>query len=187
MDNLTTWLDEAFLTRPWCFLSWMAVAMALGTILRVCLGEAANRFGIIPRQADGLPGILWAPFFHANFSHFAANLPPFLVMGFLVLRRGDLHFLQVVAGTALLGGLLVWLLARKAAHMGMSGVIFGLLGYLVMIAWFTRTANDLLIAGGVLLVYGSMLGGIAPARNGTSWESHLFGLLAGGGMAWWLL
>lgn len=25
---------------------------------------------------------------------------------------------------------------------------------------------------------------IAPARDGVSWESHLFGLLVGGGLAW---
>ena len=39
-------------------------------------------------------------------------------------------------------------------------------------------------AAGVLLFYGGMLGGIAPARDGVSWESHLFGLLVGGGLAW---
>jgi membrane associated rhomboid family serine protease len=66
----------------------------------------------------------------------------------------------------------------------MSGVIFGFLGYLLAAAWFTRTMPDLLVAGGVMVFYGSMLAGIAPARAGTSWEGHLFGLLAGLGRAW---
>jgi membrane associated rhomboid family serine protease len=45
-------------------------------------------------------------------------------------------------------------------------------------------APDLLVAGGVMGFYGSMLAGVAPARAGTSWEGHLFGLLAGLGRAW---
>jgi membrane associated rhomboid family serine protease len=36
----------------------------------------------------------------------------------------------------------------------------------------------------VLLFYGSMLAGLAPVRNGTSWEGHLFGLIAGLATAW---
>jgi hypothetical protein len=85
---------------------------------------------------------------------------------------------------ALGSGVLLWLLGRSAAHMGMSGVVFGFFGYLVARAYFTRNVTDVLIAGGVLVLYGSMLAGIKPARNNTSWEGHLFGLLAGIATAW---
>jgi membrane associated rhomboid family serine protease len=66
----------------------------------------------------------------------------------------------------------------------MSGVIFGFLGYLLAVAWYTRTTPDLLVAGGVVLFYGGMLAGIKPVRDGTSWEGHLFGLLVGLARAW---
>jgi membrane associated rhomboid family serine protease len=66
----------------------------------------------------------------------------------------------------------------------MSGVIFGFLGYLLAAAWFTRTMSDLLVAGGVVVFYGGMLAGLKPVRDGTSWEAHLFGLLAGLARAW---
>jgi hypothetical protein len=45
----------------------------------------------------------------------------------------------------------------------------------------------IIISGEIDLSVGAslgMLGGIAPARDGVSWESHLFGLLVGGGLAW---
>ena len=158
--------------------------MILGTLLRLAGGTATHSLAILPRQPAALPAIVTAPFLHANLAHLGANLPPFLVLGYLVMRRGDLVFAEVAGGTALGGGLLVWLLARSAAHMGMSGVIFGLLGSLLAIAGPHQTTEDLLIAAGVLLFYGGMLGGIAPARDGLSWESHLFGLLVGGGLAW---
>lgn len=44
--------------------------------------------------------------------------------------------------------------------------------------------QKLLTAGGVLLFYGGMLAGVKPARDGTSWDGHLFGLLAGLARAW---
>jgi len=184
METVFPWLERLFLARPWCLLAWPAVAMILGTLLRLVGGAATHSLAILPRQPASLPAILTAPFLHANLAHLGANLPPFLVLGYLVMRRGDLVFAEVAGGTALGGELLVWLLARSAAHMGMSGVIFGLLGYLLAIAGLHQTTEDLLIAAGVLLFYGGMLGGIAPARDGVSWESHLFGLLVGGGLAW---
>jgi membrane associated rhomboid family serine protease len=128
--------------------------------------------------------LLSAPFVHVNLAHFTANLLPFLVLGALVLRRGAANFPKVALAIALGQGVLLWLFGRKAAHVGMSGVIFGFFGYLVTLAWFTRATPDLLAAGGVLVFYGGMLAGLAPARDGTSWEGHLFGLLAGLGVAW---
>ena len=57
-------------------------------------------------------------------------------------------------------------------------------GWLLAVACFTRATSDLLVAGGVAIFYGGMLAGLAPARNGTSWEGHLFGLIAGLVTAW---
>jgi membrane associated rhomboid family serine protease len=184
MDDLLNQLSRVFTEAPWYFLSWPAVGMVIGTLIGVLAPSAAKQLAVVPRTGGGLVGLATAPFVHANFAHFAANLPPFLVLGGLVLRQGESQFLLVAPGIALGQGVLLWLLGRRAAHVGMSGVIFGFLGWLLAVAWFTRASADLLIAGGVLLFYGGMLAGLAPARNGTSWEGHLFGLIAGVGAAW---
>ena len=158
--------------------------MVAGTIVTLVAGKSAARLGVVPRQASGLFGILTAPFVHANVAHLAANLPPFIVLGALVLRRNEAQFVEVAVTIALAQGGLLWLFGRKASHVGMSGVIFGFLGYLLATAWFTKTTSDLLVAGGVLLFYGGMLAGVKPVRDGTSWEAHLFGLVAGLARAW---
>lgn len=187
MDEILTFLTRLYTQTPWLYLSWPAAAMVLGTFVVTVWPAAPQRCGILPRSSAGLVGIVASPFLHANAAHLLANLPPFVGLGYLVLRRDEANFPEV-AGTILLAtGLLVWLAARNAAHVGMSGVIFGFLGYLVAVAWFTRTTPDLLVGGGVLLFYGGMLAGVAPARGSTSWESHLFGLLAGIARAWWEL
>jgi len=158
--------------------------MILGWIVAVCSNKTAQSLAIVPRTAGGLVGLVTAPFIHANFAHLAANLLPFLVLGTLVLQRGESHFLEVALIITFAQGLLLWLFGRKAAHIGMSGVIFGFFGYLLMLAWYTRATPDLLAAAGVLIFYGGMLAGVAPARGSTSWEGHLFGLAAGLATAW---
>jgi membrane associated rhomboid family serine protease len=170
--------------RPWALIAWPALAMCAATILRAILGHHANRLAVVPRTSGGLLGILTAPFVHGNAAHLAANLPPFIILGALVLRHGQHTFIKTALLIALGSGLLLWLLGRTAAHMGASGVIFGFFGYLVALAYFSRGTADVLIAGTVVLVYGSMLAGIKPARNGTSFEGHFFGLLAGVATAW---
>jgi membrane associated rhomboid family serine protease len=184
MHELQAIAHRLFLQAPFAYIAWPVAAMLVGTLVRALAGKRIEALAIVPRTARGLLGLLTAPFVHANLSHLAANLPPFVVLGVLVLRRGGRAYLITAVTVAMVSGGLLWLLGRKAAHMGMSGVIFGFFGYLVGIATVTRGAWDLLIALAVLLVYGGMLAGLKPARNGTSWEGHLFGLLAGIAKVW---
>ncbi len=158
--------------------------MVIGTVVGIIFAKGAVHLALVPRKAKGIVGIVTAPFIHANLSHLAANLPPFLVLGVLLLGRDNAQFLEIALTIALGQGLLLWLFGRNAAHVGMSGVIFGFFGYVVALAWYTRTTPDLVAAGIVLLFYGGMLWGVAPTRNGTSWEGHLFGLIAGLATAW---
>ena len=185
-DFAVPFLRRVFAEKPWALLAWPAVAMVVGTLARWILGKNSQRLAIVPRTTGGLVGIATGPFVHANFAHLIANLPPFLVLGALVLRLGSRRFAETAAIVALGSGVLVWLLGRRGAHMGASGVVFGFFGYLIGLAYFTRAMSDLLVAAAVLVVYGGILAGLKPARRETSWEGHLFGLLVGLAKVWWL-
>jgi membrane associated rhomboid family serine protease len=184
MDDVLGFLGRLFTEAPACFISWPAAAMVVGTMIGILSSRAAAQLAVVPRTTAGATGIITAPFVHLGVAHLAANLPAFIVLGALVLRRGTSRFLEISLAITLGQGVLLWLLGRKAAHVGMSGVIFGFFGYLVAVAWFTRTTTDLLVACGVVVFYGGILAGIAPARKGTSWDGHLFGLISGLGTAW---
>ena len=185
-DSVLPLLQRLLFEKPWAFLIWPAIAMVVGTLLQAILGKGSHLLAIVPRSLGGLPGIVAAPFVHVGWAHLAANLPPFLVLGVLVLRLGSGRFAETAVCVALGNSALVWCFGRRAAHMGASGVVFGFFGYLLGIAYITKTASNLLVALVVLLVYGGMLAGLRPARRGTSWESHLFGLLVGMAKVWWL-
>ena len=185
-DFTLSLVHRIFAQRPWALLAWPAVAMVLGTILRWLLGQSSQRLAVVPRTKGGLMGIVTGPFLHANVAHLIANLPPFIVLGMLVLRLGSHRFVETCAIVAVGSGVLLWLFGRRGAHMGASGVVFGFFGYLIGLAYFTRAMTDVLVAAAVLLVYGGMLAGLKPARRETSWEGHFFGLAVGLAKVWWL-
>ena len=149
--------------------------------------NALDQFGIIPRKKKGLRGILFAPLVHGGFSHLFANTGPLLVLGWFVLFDGVASFTLVTAFIWLTGGMATWVLGRsRSIHIGVSGIIFGYLGYLLLRGYLVQSfqAIALAIAAGVL--YGGMLWGILPLRRRSSWEGHLFGFLSGGIVAYYL-
>ena len=143
------------------------------------LGHSLNSFGILPRSLGGLVGIPLSPLLHGNFGHLIANSAPLLILGGLVSLRGHRAFLHTTVGIVLIGGLAVWIVARDALHVGASGLVFGYFGYLLDRAWVERSFRTIAPAAIALVLYAGLVWGILPLKQGTSWESHLFGLLAG--------
>jgi membrane associated rhomboid family serine protease len=141
--------------------------------------------GIVPRTPDGLDGIVWAPLLHHGFGHLEANTLPFVIFGFLVLAAGLARFLLVTALIWVLAGLGVWLTAPDGSvTIGMSGVIFGWLTFLLVRGFFARSGLQILLAVGLFLVWGSVLIGVLPGQPDVSWQGHLSGALAGVLAAW---
>lgn len=139
-----------------------------------------DRFGILPRSASGLRGIILAPFLHGGFGHLMLNSLPFIVLGGTVLLSGVRVFWCVTVFVTLAGGLGVWLFAgENSNHIGASGLIFGYLGFLLARGVFERSLQSMLIAGVILVGYGGLLFGVLPLQAGVSWQGHLFGFFAG--------
>ncbi|MEM7273401.1 MAG: rhomboid family intramembrane serine protease [Actinomycetota bacterium] len=161
----------------------VAAMWAIEILDTVLLGDRLQRNGIHPRRVDGLDGILWAPLLHSDFGHVASNSVPFLVMGWLTALRGRGYWLAITLASAIFGGGLVWLLAGGSNHIGASGVVFGYFGALMGAALKSRTPAMLAPAMVAIFLYGTILVGIVP-QDDISWEGHLFGLLAGGVVAY---
>jgi membrane associated rhomboid family serine protease len=144
------------------------------------LQGALDGFGIAPRSLLGLPAVLLAPLLHAGFGHLLANTIPFIVLGWLVMwrRTRDLFVVALAAGIA--GGLGVWLFGgANTIHLGISGVIFGFLGYLLARGYYERSMGAIGLAVVAFFLYGGILWGVLPLQQGVSWQGHLFGFVGG--------
>ena len=142
-----------------------------------------DQFGIHPRTLAGLRNVLFAPFLHYGLWHLVSNTVPFVILGWFVLLRSQREFIFVSLVAGLISGLGVWLLgASNSVHLGISGILFGYLGFLLLRGYFERSVLAIGLALFALFLYGSMLWGLLPLQPGVSWLGHIFGF-AGGGLA----
>ncbi|MGB3015056.1 MAG: rhomboid family intramembrane serine protease [Candidatus Nanopelagicales bacterium] len=156
--------------------------MWLLEILDAALPGDLDQFGIESRDVDGLTGVAASPFLHADFAHLMANTVPFLILGSIVALRNPRRFWPIVITITVVGGFAVWLLGpTNTVTIGASGVVFGFLTYLITAGILTRHWLDVVIAVGVLFVYGGILIGALPfgVSSGVSWLAHLTGAAAG--------
>ncbi len=143
-----------------------------------------DSYGIRPRSATGLIGIIVAPFLHDGFGHLLVNSIPFVVLGGMVLLGGVRMFWRVTVFVTVLGGLGAWLFAGGFTnHIGASGLIFGYFGFVLARGFFEQSLAWILISFATLIFYGGLLFGVLPIHAGVSWQGHLFGFLAGVGTA----
>ncbi len=159
---------------------WMAVLLWVVEIVDLFVDQRLDRYGIEPRETDGLVGILAAPLLHAGFGHLVANTVPFVVMGFAIALKGAARVLAVTVIVMIISGLGTWLFGPPSSvHVGASGVVFGYATYLLTHGFFDRDLLGIAIALVVGFLWGgALLGGLLP-QAGISWQGHLFGAVGG--------
>ena len=145
------------------------------------------KFGVKPQSLEGIKGIFLMPFIHGqqSFSHIINNsAPTFILLSTLIYFYREVA-VYVVLFIWLGGGFLLWYLAvnTQSYHIGMSGVIYGLFGFLFFSGFLKKYLPLQAISLFVAFIYGSMIWGIFPMQQGISWEGHLSGLLVGALMA----
>jgi membrane associated rhomboid family serine protease len=143
-----------------------------------------SSWGILPLAINGLRGIIFSPFIHANFEHLIANTLPLFILTFSLFffyRKSSYTIFLLIY---LLSGFFVWLGGREAFHIGVSGVIYGLAAFLFLSGIISFNIRLLTISMVVSLIYGGMFWGIFPVKPEISWESHLWGGISGLALAW---
>ncbi|MBL0310806.1 MAG: rhomboid family intramembrane serine protease [Bacteroidetes bacterium] len=118
---------------------WRSIVFVLLLVSVLWLVQFIQYFGIYdfshygnwPQHRAGLPGILFSPFIHGSFEHLISNTLPIIVLLLVLLNAYPRFALLVLVAVHLMSGALVWLLAPPTGiHIGISGIIYGIAGFL---------------------------------------------------------
>ncbi|WP_318464279.1 rhomboid family intramembrane serine protease [Photobacterium leiognathi] len=145
-----------------------------------------NNYGLLPRHVTHLSNIVVYPFIHGSWTHLFFNLSSFTLLALGVGVNGVARLLNVILLCWLLGSISVWLFGRISYHVGLSGIIYGIWGYLLIYGLVLRSLLSLIITFLVMIYFSSMIWGVFPMNYQVSFESHLFGAIAGGFVGYFL-
>ncbi len=165
----------------------LAVRIALSFVALIWLIQLANwgldvgpeQFGIRPRKLAGLVGILFAPLLHGSFEHLIANSVPVVVLGTVMLTLYPQAAPKVLPAIYLGPGVAVWLFARGGTHIGASGLVYGLMSYILVAGLIRRDRRAIAASLLVCFMYGALVWGVLPIQQRVSWETHLAAAVIG--------
>jgi membrane associated rhomboid family serine protease len=148
-------------------------------ILDAVFGLRLGRFGLRPGSIPGLIGIVTAPLLHGSVQHLLSNTIPLLISMTATLYLYPNSSVRVIPMIWLGSGALAWFIGRPSLHLGVSGLIYGLLAYVFVGGLLRRDMRSVSVSLLVGFLYGSMVWGVLPIRPNMSWEMHLAGAMMG--------
>ena len=146
-----------------------------------------EKIGVKPRSVDGIIGILTHPFFHSthnpngevDINHILNNSIPLLVLGFSLFYYFKDASYQIFFWLYIGTGVWLWSFGRPGNHIGASGIVYALFGFILFIGFFKKNKNLLALSLLTIFIYGSMIWGLFPTDEKISWEGHLSGFIIG--------
>lgn len=172
MKNLAKGFTFGF---TWFVLIWLG--MFINTFL-----FPINQCGVHPRDISimGLVRIFLHPFLHGSLDHILSNSIPLFVLTTTLMANYQKLAGKVMFLSIFIGGSLLWICGRgDAVHIGASGLIFSLIGFLFFNMFFRKDWKSLITAILIGFLYGGLIFGIFPSDPHVSWEGHLCGFATG--------
>jgi len=138
-----------------------------------------TKYGILPRNLTGLKGVLFAPFIHSSTNHLFSNSMPLIVLIMALVYFYRDVYAKVLLFGGVFTGILTWVIAREAFHIGASGIVYLLFSFIFFSGIIKKQYQLVAVSLIVIFLYGSMIWYVLPIKDGVSWEGHLSGFLIG--------
>ena len=124
--------NEPFVFSPGVLGYPLAFVLAIWIVFwfEIRFGFDFTRYGVYPRTLKGLRGVLFSPFIHSDIKHLFHNTIPLFVLSLSLFYFYRKISWQILIYGLLLSGILTWAIGRPAYHIGASGIIYLLAGFL---------------------------------------------------------
>lgn len=157
----------------------LCVIILNGSLAQSHFQLQAADYGILPRTAETLSGVLTMPLFHASAEHLWGNLLGLFSLSFLLGLFAPGLLPRAILFMWLLSGSILWMIGRPLWHIGASGLVYGLIAWFPTMALLRRNQAYNVLTLLVLIYYGSAIWGLFPANPQVSYEGHISGLISG--------
>ncbi|RDV16237.1 rhomboid family intramembrane serine protease [Pontibacter diazotrophicus] len=153
--------------------------MALISLLSYLTNASLSWLGVLPRSFFGLIGVVTGPLIHSGLLHLLSNAFPLVLLSGFILFLHRRTAPRVILLIYVLSGILTWFIGRQAYHIGASGVVYGLAGFLLFKGFLQQNRSSMAVSLAVLFLYSGLFYGLFPNEEHVSWEGHIAGLIAG--------
>ncbi|MEJ8800638.1 rhomboid family intramembrane serine protease [Pontibacter sp. H249] len=135
--------------------------------------------GIRPRSFFGLIGVVTSPLIHGGLLHLLSNAFPLVLLSGFILFLHPKVAVRVMVLVYVLSGVLTWFIGRPSFHIGASGIVYGLAGFLLFNGFLRQNRSAMAVSFAILFLYSGLFYGLLPTEERVSWEAHIAGFVAG--------
>ncbi len=143
------------------------------------LGYNLRSWALVPRELQGLKGIVGMHFLHGSLSHLWHNTLSFAVLNTILFYFYRSISLKTFFTILFFGAVLLWLIGRPTAHIGASLLIYGEFSFLFFSGILRKNPSLMRVTLTVALFYGSIIWYLFPIDPVISWEGHIGGFISG--------
>ena len=138
-----------------------------------------TEYGVLPRNFNGLIGILFSPLIHSDVNHLLSNSLPVIILCLLIFNFYSQIAKKIFIYLYFISGLWLWCIGRESFHIGASGLIYAMASFLFFSGVLRKNSQLSAVALLVIFIYGGLFWGLFPIHKNVSWEGHLTGFIAG--------
>jgi len=138
-----------------------------------------TEYGVLPRNFNGLTGILFSPLIHSDVNHLLSNSLPVIILCLLIFNFYSQIAKKIFIYLYFISGLWLWCIGRESFHIGASGLIYAMASFLFFSGILRKNSQLSAVALLVIFIYGGLFWGLFPIHKNVSWEGHLTGFIAG--------
>ncbi len=138
-----------------------------------------QRFGLYPRDWNRWYGIFTFFFLHGSWEHVANNAIGLLVLLSLLRYFFPTAFFKMLIVSMLIPGLITFIIAREANHIGASGAVYTLASFLFFSSLIRFNRYLLALSLLIVFLFGGLWWGVFPIEDHVSYEGHFSGAITG--------